>query len=850
MATPGSALLSLRRTSTDAGAVIAVLATVLVVCTLVTGVVAAVSSWQEHALRESLQALPPQATTLEVRSSYDPAADDLAAGVRRTLQPVLDVVGGHLVTRLETVDHRQPGGRPWAFSVLTSDSDPAVPAVPAVAESGRLPSGSSGAGVVEVAAPAGSGLAEGERLTLVDPLEGDRVRVLVTGTWIPAPGTERTVLPADRDALLVHPSLVPELAGRAATVTWRGSLDLRQLTPAALDDLASAAAPVDQSLAELGDAVSASLQVENPLPATARDSAADLTAQRTLLLMPAGILLLLGAAVALIVASALATNRARDEGLLRSRGADRRRLVGPAALEAGVLCLLGGAAGVGLAVAGLEVLGVQVEVGVPMLTAAAVSAAVCWAALTAPALSRALGGDRAVAAALELRRRRVATLVVALVVLVLALGAAALLGLRRLTAERATGSGVDPLVVGAPSLLLLATTTVLALVLLPVGFRLSSSGSRSRGLALALGTRSVARSAARTLPFALVVALVAGGLVFSAVERASRTATVAAVAEDRVGADVRVLAPPASIRAGAAQEQTQLAGLPGVRDVAAVWRTPTFVDDVPADVVAADLGSTAVAALLPRAEQDLREKLADAPRDGVLPVAITDSLADSASLTTGATLELFVDGPRVLEAVGTVEDLPTVAEGRGALLLDARSLEDPPEAPDEWWLSVSDAEVDDVEQALEQRPALAGTVLSRSAVRRQLTVDPGTGGTAYDTALLATTVGAGLLGVVLIASLVLLRRRERATTSGFLRTLGASDRDITLTVALEQAVVTGGGLLVGALAGTATAVLARAAGTGGELAFPWQTTLPVLLGLLLVPLAVLALGDRIGRGSR
>ena len=842
MAPPGSALLSLRRTVTDAGGVVAVLTTVLLVCTLVTGVVAAVSSWQRDALRASLQALPPDATAVEVRGTYEPAdAGDLDQAVRRTLQPVLDVVGGRLLRRVETVDHRQPGGRPWAFASLTSDS-PAV-----VADSGRLPSGTTAPGVVTVAAPSGSGLEAGDRLTLVDPLDGDRVPVRVSGTWAPDPAVEPLVPATDRDALLVPESVLPRLAGRAATVTWRAAPELERLTPDDLDEVASAAAPVEQSLAELGETLSTTLRVETPLTATLAAAAEDLTAQRTLLLRPVAILLLLGAAVALLVAAALAANRADDEGLLRSRGADRRRLTGPAALEAAVVCVLGGAVGVLLAATGLRVLGVPVEVGVPALTAAAVAAAVCWVALTAPALSRAVGGDRAEVAAVERRRRRTATLLIAVVVLVLALGAVALLGLRRSTSDRPPGAGIDLLAVAAPALLLLATTTVLALVLLPAGFRLATAGSRTRGLALALGTRSVARSATRALPLALVLALVGGGLVHAAIERASRAATVEAATADAVGADVRVLVPPSSIRAGAEEELSWLAALPGVQDVTPVRRTTTFIDDVPVDLLVADLRSPAASALLPPGSEGLLAELTSAPGTAV-PIAITDRLAESASLDTGAVLELFVDEPRVLEIAGTVPDVPTVAEGRTAVLLDAGTLGAAPAAPSEWWLSVDDGTADDVARALAERPDIAEEVLTGSAVRQRLTVDPSTGGTAYDAALLATAAGAGLLGVVLIASLVLLRRGERAATTTFLRALGASQRDVTLTVVLEQAVVTGGGLVVGALAGGATALVARTVGDGGELALPWSTVLPALALLLVVPWVAVLVTDR--RGAR
>jgi hypothetical protein len=332
--------------------------------------------------------------------------------------------------------------------------------------------------------------------------------------------------------------------------------------------------------------------------------------------------------------------------------------------------------------------------------------------------------------------------------------------------------------------------------------------------------------------------------VYAEIERASRAATVETAAAGAVGADVRVLAPPSSLRAGESEEIAQLSALPGVQAVTGVRRTTTFVDDVPVDLLVADLRSPAASALLPHGSEDLLERLTSPGQEGAVPVAVTDALAGSASLETGATIELYVDEPRVLEVVGTVDDVPTVAEGRTAVLLHAGVLGTSAAAPDEWWLTMADDTADEVARALAQRPEIADEVLIRSELRQRLTVDPSTGGTAYDAALLVTAVGAALLGVVLIASLVLLRRGERAATTAFLRALGASARDVTMTVALEQAVVTGGGLGVGALAGAVTAILARQAGAGGELSLPWSTTLPALLLLLTVPLAALLIGDR------
>lgn len=862
MITPGPRLIAVRRTSVDAGSVAAVLATVLVVCALVSGVVASLPSIQQESLRSAMGQLPADDVVVEATSSYDAeATDEVDAEVRAALSPLVEVAGGAVVMQAETVAHEAEEGSTWTFSAFTSD-DGVVRAV-----EGRVPEPSEG-GAVEVAAPAAAaqGPGVGDVVRLVSPLDDEVVTAEVVGTWEPAGGAEAAFAQAAAGSLLVHEDDFPALAPRAASVRWRSAPDLDTLGPEHLEDLRAAAGAVDHDAVAAGERAGASVRVENPLVDVLAARSRELLAQRMLLLVPALLLLVLGAAAAVLVASALSENRRDDETLLRSRGADRRQLIAPTALEATVICLLGAVAGPLVAAAVVRIGGVRPELGTAAWAAGAAAGLVCWVALVLPVAARALGDDRGDQLSVERRRRRTLTGLIALALLMVALGVVAVVrldGFAALVAAAGTSGQVDPLLVASPSLLLLSLVTVLALALLPVLFRLTEHGLRGRGVALAVGTRSVSRAPGKAVPLAVAVALVAGGITFATVERASQEAAREARAEYDAGADVRVLAPPPSLRAPAAEEQEALTGLPGVTEAVGLRRDLDFVDDVAAEVLVTDLGSAATSTLLETADDPdrLTERLTTVPADPVVPVALTDDLADAAALEVGSDVELTVGDTRaVLRVVGTLPLVPTVAEGRAGVLvdvdvLDARAPGALDDAPDEWWLAAD--RTSDAEAALADRPDLAAEVLTRDGMLARLAADPGTGGAALADVMTVTATGALLIGAVLLVSVVVLRRRERDQQTRFLRALGASERDVTTTLTTEYTLATGGGIVAGVVAGLVTASVAlqaTALGSGGrplvpaaELVVPWGWTLLLLAVLLVMPMLALLGPARFGR---
>jgi hypothetical protein len=980
VAAPGSRTIVARRAAGDAGSLVAILLTVLVVCAAVSGIVASLGPLQQQALTAALIEQPTDQRVVEVVATYDPAEPDPDADVRTTLAPVAGASGGLVVRRAETVELKEAGGGgSWSFTTVSGGSD-----VVAVVD-GRLPDAAS-ADVVEAAAPADSAAsAPGDRLTLVDPLDGRRVRVMIVGTWEAAGGAGLAVGPLG-SSLLVADDAFPDLAARAASVRWRVTID--RLRADRLAELQTAAAGVDGDVAVLDERLPVSVQAENPLVPVLADRARELVAQRVLLLMPAVLLLLLGAASAMLVASAVAETRRDEERLLRSRGAGRRQLVEPTLLEALLLCILAAVVGPLVAAVVVRIGDVRPVLDLTAWLAAAAAAVVCGFALVLPTAGRALGDDSG-QLWLESRRRRMLTIGTAGVLLVGCLGAVAVLSLRGY-ADTVAGAdqwaaAVDPLLVASPALLLLALATLLTALLLPVLLRVAAWAIQTRGVALALGTRFASRAPAKVIPLAVVVALVSGGVVFGAVERASQERARQTGAAYDVGADVLVSAPPASRRAGAPAERAALGSLPGVVDVMDVRRELDFVDEVGVEVLVADLAGAAGHDIVPdgvdegRALEQLQMRpwldpavgvalpagtrrievratgtsaagwsearllLAD-PEGGVqsepavvgptgavatleeplpegqrlvnvqtdlveapsgtveilvaqgpalsagrwqeqgdsvvatfgtsapvatggVPVAVTAQLAEQAALRIGDTIEMTVLGaPASLHVVQIFPFLPTVADGRAGILVDAGTLL-PALAPDglasephEWWLAVDEQQVDAVAAALERRDDLAGRVLSRSEAERMLDVDPSTGGKALTDILAVTAAAALVIGGVLLCSVVVLRRRERAEQATLLRAVGAPERDVHLTLAAEYAVTAGVGAIAGAVAGAVVAavtVAATAVGPGGlpvvpppDVRLPWLEVLAAPAVLVAVPmLALLGLARYRGRSA-
>ncbi|MGX2997160.1 FtsX-like permease family protein [Streptomyces sp. JNUCC 64] len=457
---------------------------------------------------------------------------------------------------------------------------------------GRAPDASR-RGEIEVALPEAAaaelGVRPGSRttaLTLTDRLDGPPVRVRVVGVYRPvaadAPywrldalrgrGVQKVSF-TTYGPLLTDPKVLAT-EGRVSTgeTSWLAVADFSTLTTDRIDALRDAARAGTRELSGSA-ALGGSTEVSTGLPGVLdRVERATLVSRSTLLIVALQLCLLAGYTL-LLVARLLSVERAGETGLLRARGASRRRigtlaalealaLAAPAALLAPLLAgpLTGLLAGQGpLARIGLRVDGVA-SAGV-WLTAGAVALG-CALAVTVPALT----SDRAArgrARALPGPLRAGADLALLLVA-----------GVAYWQLDQRTGrpgDGVDPLLVAAPALALLAGT-VLTLRLLPPAARLAERRAASgRGLTAALAGWQLSRRPLRGAgPVLLLVLAVAMGMLAIG-QGSSWDRSQDDQADFRAGAPLRVQ----TAGVAALGQAGRYAELPGVREAFPALRVTT-----------------------------------------------------------------------------------------------------------------------------------------------------------------------------------------------------------------------------------------------------------------------------------
>lgn len=304
----------------------------------------------------------------------------------------------------------------------------------------------------------------------------------------------------------------PDRGGSPAqdSVGWLATADFRSLTTDRLATLAAAAGPAPKAL--MADpAFAGRATATTDLPAALGQLRQALLVNRSTILIVALQLILLAGYALLLVARMLSTERAGETALLRARGGSRRRIAGLALAEALLLAAPAAAGAPPLAGPLIQLLSAQgalARIGVTLDTRLTASswltglgvALGCALAVAAPALLR-TGADGP-------RRRRGRALPGA------PLGSPARSGLRTwgrtgadlgllviagvaywqlrrqtaggagsgaLSADAAGQLGIDPVLVAAPALALLAGT-VLTLRLLPLAARLAERGAaRGRG---------------------------------------------------------------------------------------------------------------------------------------------------------------------------------------------------------------------------------------------------------------------------------------------------------------------------------------------------------------------------------
>ncbi|GGT92516.1 hypothetical protein GCM10010272_42020 [Streptomyces lateritius] len=479
----------------------------------------------------------------------------------------------------------------------------------------------------------------GTVLDLTDRIGGKPVKARITGVYRPADLTDpywqldpaggrgvKTVVFTTYGPLLAHPAVLGSGQITPGETSWLATADFTGVTTDRMDALRASATRVPQTLAADTAAFGSTASVRTALPTVLEQTERALLVSRSTLMIVAVQLVLLAAYALLLVARLLSSERSGETASLRARGGSRRRIASLAAVEALLLALP--AAVIAPLLAGpltrlladrssLRSLGVRLD-DIPLgqvWLVAGIVAVCCAAAVVAPALSTGDGG------AVTLRKGRTAALPAPVRagadVGLLVLAAVAYWQLDRqtgasgsgaLSGDREGGLGIDPLLVAAPALALLAGT-VLTLRLLPPAARLAERrAAGGRGLPAALAGWQFSRRPLRGAgPVLLLVLAVAMGML-AVGQSASWSRSQEDQADFRTGTAVRVLTSGSADPAQAGRYSS----LPGVRSASPAHRaTMDVAGNRTATVLALDTRLAADGFLL-------RADLADRPGPSLL----------------------------------------------------------------------------------------------------------------------------------------------------------------------------------------------------------------------------------------
>ncbi|MEV3949623.1 ABC transporter permease [Streptomyces halstedii] len=581
----------------------AALSAVLLTTSVLAALTAFSGSMGDAALRHTLSHRSAEPASLFVTAGTDrERRDEADAAVRRAAGAAFD----GLPVTVRTLESSGPYALPRGLQTpaarrgepdLThfASLDPGQVRLTA----GRLPAGGAGkdGDPVPVALPRAAAdvlkLRPGARLTLTDRLGGASLRIEVTGLYEAADLADsywrldplagrgaRTLDFTTYGPLLTDPAVFGADRLSSGDRSWLATADFRTLTTDRTGALreASARAPEElKAVPSLGDGAT----VHTSLPTVIDQIERALLVSRSTIAIVAVQLVLLAGYALLLVARLLSSERAGETELLRARGASRGRIASLAAVEALLLAVPAAVAAPLLAGpltrllaehGGLTRIGLRLDGGASgtvWLVAVAVALA-CALAVVAPALAASAGGRRgARSAALPTPVRAGAD-----IGLLLIAGVAywqldrqtATSGSGALSGDRRGDLGIDPLLVAAPALALLAGT-VLTLRLLPPAARLAERrAAGGRGLSAALAGWQFSRRPLRGAgPVLLLVLAVATGMLAIG-QAASWDRSQSDQADFRSGASVRVTA-------GVGDDAVEYTDLPGVRDAAPAFRT-------------------------------------------------------------------------------------------------------------------------------------------------------------------------------------------------------------------------------------------------------------------------------------
>ena len=573
-------------------------------------------------LERTLEDAPARDSGLEA-SGRAPLADASVTD-ERVEGPIRDVLGDDVAVYRSGMSDSyavpKGGGRPADALAVFGFYDDLEEHATLVA--GDWPS-SGGEGVVEaaLAGPAAEalGLTPGDEIALAaigDPSR--KVDVRVTGTYrVDDPrdpfwwghrleiGGERTIDFTTYGPFVVTEDTFARVAGAEANLAWRAALDPSRITVASLPGLREAVSALQR---RLNEGASREVTVDTGLVAVLDRTDHLLTVTRSGVLIPSVQLAILAGAALLFLAGLLSERRGLESAIMRSRGAGGEGVAALAVMEGALLAVPAAILAPWLAVFGLQALnhvGPLAQIGLeldPHVTPAsyvlaALAVLLCVAALALPALR-----SGAVTSTVAGRWRPQPKSFVQRAGLDLIFVAVALIAywqLRRYggpVVESVQGRlGIDPLLIAAPALGLLAGA-VLALRVVPAAASLVERvASSARGMVAALGTRELARRPQRYARSALLLTLaLAIGLFASAYSR-TWLASQRDQADYAAAADVRVEPSERSGSIPALQLPGAYASLDGVRAALPVYRDSLDLSDSsgPATLLGIDADRTA-----------------------------------------------------------------------------------------------------------------------------------------------------------------------------------------------------------------------------------------------------------------
>jgi FtsX-like permease family len=561
----------LHRSRSDQPVVVAAWSLLVCAITLVAAATLYGDTVATGGLRQALLGAAPADRAILVESSVLP--DQLAAidaVVTAELDQTLVSVGG-TVARVVRSGSFAPAGSDRADGSKLVE----LASFEGIADHAALIDGAWATAGTDLGATLSEGAALALDLQVGDTMDltsrvGDAIatRVVVTGIWRP----DRTdpywlAVPLDLDGTVTSgrfttrgPFVVDQAAllaldpARGAAMEWRALPDLGHLATDGVSDLRER---IDSLAARLGAAVPGTApRVTTTLPATLGQ------VERSILVSHSGITLLtiqfavLAGYAIVLVAGMLLERRRSDLALMRSRGASTVHLAFMALTEAAILATLAGIVAIPLAAGIVFILGTvgpladsgiggAVTISSSVVTVTVVAAIVSAITLTVPTLVSALSPSAARAAAARPSGRgaaqRLGLDVILVVVAIIAFWQLRIYGAPLTTNARGT-LGVDPLLVAAPAIGLLAGA-VLAIRIVP---RLAQLAERvlepRRGLVLPLTGQQIARRPLRYTRTALLLMLAASLGTFAASYAATWTRSQADQAAYRAGGDLRVVA--------------------------------------------------------------------------------------------------------------------------------------------------------------------------------------------------------------------------------------------------------------------------------------------------------------------